>query len=73
MAEISGRLIIIGHEEIFWLAIKAAVITFIILLLTQIFPIKHEGHIQHNGNVTVFGVPSEIRVEQIGSWDVNVD
>ena len=59
--------------EVFWVAIKAAVITFIILLLTQIFPIRHEGHIRSNGTVTVFGVPSEITVEQIGSWDVNVD
>ena len=59
--------------EIFWLAIKAAVITTAILLLIQIFPIKHGGHIRNNGSVTVFGVPSEIRVDQIGSWDVNVD
>ena len=59
--------------EIFWLAIKAAVITTVILLLLQIFPIKHEGHIRNNGSVTVFGVPTAIKVDQIRSWDVNVD
>ena len=59
--------------EVFWVAIKAAVITTIILLLIQIFPIKHGGHIRNNGSVTVFGVPSEIRVDQIGSRDVNAD
>ena len=59
--------------EIFWAAIKAAVITLIILLLTQIFPIKHVGEIRNNGTTTVFGVPSNIKVDQVGSWDVNVD
>jgi hypothetical protein len=59
--------------EVFWVAIKAVVVTAIILLLLQIFPIKHEGHIRHNGNVTVFGVPTAIKVDQIRSWDVNVE
>ena len=59
--------------EIFWVAIKAAVITTTILLLLQIFPIKHEGHIRNSGSVTVSGVPTAIKVDQIRSWDVNVD
>ena len=59
--------------EIFWLAVKAAVIATVILLLIQIFPIKHGGHIRNNGSVTVFGVPSSIKVDQIRAWDVNVE
>ena len=60
-------------DEVFWLAVKAVVVTAIILLLTQIFPIKHQGHVLNNGSVTVFGIPSSVKVDQVGSWNVNVD
>jgi len=45
--------------EVFWIAIKAAVITAIILILLQIIPIN----IQHTGYMSV---------DQSGTWGLDV-
>ena len=57
--------------EVFWVAVKAAVITAIVLLLLQIFPpeIKHYGYIRNSGSV---GIDGSVDVSQSrGSWNMN--
>jgi hypothetical protein len=51
--------------EIFWLAIKAAVVTAIILILLQIVPIRVHTEIDGTCGVSA-------GVEQIGTWGVDI-
>ncbi|MEA3225257.1 MAG: hypothetical protein U9Q07_04845 [Planctomycetota bacterium] len=51
-------------SEVFWVAIKAAVVTTTVLVLLQIIPIN----IRHSGDVD-----GRLTVDQIGSWDMDVD
>jgi len=46
--------------EVFWVAVKAAVVTAIVLVLLRIIPVT----IQHEGSVSV--------VQGRGSWSVDV-